>query len=119
MTITTNIIIRQTSLNGAKFKESIDLGLVCAAFDHKVNLIFVGDGIYNLISHQSNSGINDKNQLDILKGLEFYEIDSILVEQESLEKVNISQSHLINQAEIKSRIEIKQLNLTANHLVEF
>jgi len=119
MTITTNIIIRHTPLNGAEFKESIDLGLVCAAFDHKVNLIFVGDGIYNLIPNQSNSVISDKNQVDILKGLEFYDIDSLLVVHESLEKADIERSNLLDQVKIKSRKEIKRLNLAADHLVAF
>ena len=67
--ITTNIIIKRSSLDGPHFKEAIDLGLVCAAFEQSVNLIFVDMGINNLIKGQSALQLKDKNQTDILKNL--------------------------------------------------
>jgi len=117
MNIKTNIIISHSSFSSSDFKEAIDLGLVCAAFDQQVNLIFVDSGITNLIKNQSAEKVDDKNQVDILKGLEFYDIDNIIIEQESLNMTSIEVSHFIDVVKIISRAEINQLNQNANHLV--
>ena len=117
MNIKTNIIISRSSFSNSDFKEAVDLGLVCAAFDQEVNLIFVDSGITNLIKNQSAEKVDDKNQVDILKGLEFYDIDNIIIEQESLNMTSIEVSHFIDVVKIISRAEINQLNQNANHLV--
>ena len=117
MNIMTNIIIQSTSLNGIDFKEAIDLGLVCAAFDQQVNLIFVDAGINNLIANQSASSIRDKNQVDIIKALEFYDIENILLEQESLNNNALKIENLIPSIQLQSSAEINRLNQKANHVV--
>jgi len=115
--ITTNIIINKSALSGIDFKESIDLALVCAAFDHQVNVIFIGNGIYNLVVNQSYEGLRDKNHLDILKGLKFYDIENVFVEQESLLNNVLQNAELLPSVQVKTRSELRQLNLTADHLV--
>jgi len=117
MPTTTNIIFRHSALDGIDFKESIDLGLVCAAFDHQVNLIFVDAGVNSLIAGQTAQDLDDKNQVDIIKGLEFYDIDNVLLEQESVENCSLEVNQLIDSVQIKSRQEILKLNLAADHLV--
>jgi len=112
-----NIVIHQTALTNASFKESIDLALVCAAFDQKVNLIFVDNGVYNLMTKQNYQSIGDKNHLDILKGLEFYDIENIYVEEESLENRKISKNKLIESCKILSINEIKRLHEKSNQVV--
>ncbi len=112
-----NIVIRETALTSAHFKESIDLALVCAAFDQKVNLIFVDNGVYNLITKQNYHPLGDKNHLDILKGLEFYDIENVYVEQESIEIRKISKHKLIESCEVLSTNEIKMLHKKSNQVV--
>jgi len=117
--ITTNIMIRCTSLNAADFKEAIDLGLVCAAFDQQVNLIFIDGGINNLITNQSAANLRDKNHVDILKGLEFYDIEHIFVEKESLENSRLQIDNLLPNVQFISVSEVLELNLNADNLVTF
>lgn len=119
MSILTNIMINRSSLAGADFKEAIDLGLVCAAFDQQVNLIFVDAGINNLISGQSASKLNDKNHVDIIKGLEFYDIENVYLEKESLDKTCLKMDNLMPSVKLITGSEINQLNRKANHLVVF
>ncbi len=114
---TTNILIQRSFLDGANFKESIDMALVCAAFDHVINLIFIDDGISNLLNNQSASLIDDKNHVDILKGLQFYDIDNIYFEQESLDKYDINELNLLSDVSARSRAELNSLNRTADHLL--
>jgi len=119
MSIITNIIVSKPPVNGIAFKEAIDLGLVCAAFEHKVNLIFIDSGLYCLLKNQHADLTGDKNHVDILKGLEFYDIDTIYFEKESLDELAISAADLIDNVEVLSTKELNQLNHAANHLVNF
>ncbi len=119
MATTTNIIIESPSLSGANFKEGIDLGLVCAAFDQQVNLLFIDAGINNLITGQSAAKLNDRNHSDIIKGLEFYDIDNIYLEKESLDRSCLNIENLLPSVQLKTTAEINRLNRIANHLVIF
>ncbi len=119
MSIKTNIVINRSFLAGADFKEAIDLSLVCAAFDQQVNLLFVDAGINNLIKGQIASMLNDKNHVDIIKGLEFYDIENIYLEKESLDKTCLKINDLLPSIKLITRNEINQLNRKANHLVVF
>lgn len=112
-----NIVVRQTALSNSCFKESIDLALVCAAFDQKVNLIFIDNGVYNLVTNQNYHLLGDKNHLEILKGLEFYDIENIYVEQESLEIRKLNKNNLIKGCEVLSADKIKTLHRQSNQVV--
>lgn len=114
---TINVVISQTALTGTSFKESIDLALVCAAFDQTVNLIFVNNGVYNMMQKQNFQTLGDKNQLDILKALEFYDIDNIYVEKESLERRNITTENMINGCQTVTSAEIREFHVQSNHVV--
>lgn len=105
----TSIIIQKHFLSGISFKESLDIGLVCAAFDQKVNLIFVGEGVFNLLTHQNAQLVNDKNHVDLLKGLEFYEIDSILMEHTDHSLIGNDKTLLIENTQLLSRKQINQV----------
>jgi tRNA 2-thiouridine synthesizing protein C len=114
---TTNIVIKQPSLSGATFKESLDLALVCAAFEHRVNLIFVDRGVLNLVTGQNAQLVADKPHTDLLKGLTFYDIDEIIVEEESLANFQLSTEELVKDTRVLSRDAILQLHSSAQHLV--
>jgi tRNA 2-thiouridine synthesizing protein C len=115
--ITTNIIVNKPPFNGAIFKETIDLALVCAAFEHTINLIFIDKGVFSLLEHQNASLIDDKQQADIIKGLNFYDVDNILAEKESLDRFNISNDKLQTDCEVIPRKQLNRLNQDAQYVV--
>ncbi len=114
---TINIVINQTALSNSHFKESIDLALVCAAFDQTINLIFVDNGIFNLTKNQNYQELSDKNHLDILKGLEFYDVDNIYVEQESLDERKMTRNNLIDVCKTLNAAKIKKLHIQSDQVV--
>jgi tRNA 2-thiouridine synthesizing protein C len=93
--LVTNILISAPPLASIKGKEGVDLALVCAAFEHQVNLIFVDYGVFHLLEAQNSQHFKDKLHDKQLKALEFYDIDALWVESESLDKFNINTNQLI------------------------
>ena len=117
--LTTSIVIASPPFSQIDGKEGVDLALVCAAFDHKVNLIFIEQGIFHLIEAQNEAFFDDKLQDKQLKALEFYDIEQIYVEQESLEILTLDSSQLIDSAKIISRATINQICRSGQATVTF
>ncbi|TQV86499.1 sulfurtransferase complex subunit TusC [Aliikangiella coralliicola] len=117
--ITTCIIIKSPPFSAIDGKEGIDLALVCAAFDQQVNLIFVEQGIFHLIKSQDSNCIDDKLHDKQLNAIEFYDIDKIYVESESLEKFHLTEKHLLSHVDCLPSSDIKTLCHSANQTVIF
>jgi len=114
-----NLIISSSPFSQIDGKESVDLALVCAAFEQKVNLIFVDQGIFHLINNQDNSEFYDKNHDSQIKALEFYEIDQVYAEHESIQAFALTEGNLIESSQVINRKEINQMVASAQHTVTF
>ena len=74
--------------------ESLEVVLIGAAFDQKVRLAFVDDGVFQLTRNQSTDGIGMKNFSRTYAALGDYDVSEIYVEKESLEARGLSASDL-------------------------
>lgn len=117
--ITTSIIIASPPFNSIAGKEGVDLALVCAAFDQQVNLIFVDSGVLHLSNAQDEKYYLDKMHDKQLGALEFYDVEKIYVEAESLARYQLTEADLIDSVEPVSRAQINQLVNNSNHTVNF
>ncbi len=83
-------------------QESLELALITAAFDQKVSLVFLDDGVYQLKKNQHTTALAMKNFCKTFRALEDYEIDKIYVEKESLLSRGLTAQDLIISVEILS-----------------
>lgn len=74
--------------------ESLEVVLIAAAFDQDVSLVFMDDGVYQLMEGQSTDEIGMKNFSTIYGALGDYDIKKIYVEKESLEERGLSANDL-------------------------
>ena len=72
-----------------------------------------------MIEGQIASKLNDKNHVDIIKGLTFYDIENVYLEKESLDNTRLKMDDLMPSVKIITSADIKKLNQNANHLVIF
>ena len=75
--------------------ESLEVVLIAATFDQDVSLVFLDDGVYELIKGQDTAGIGIKNFSRTYKALGDYEVRKIYVERESLEERGIKPADLM------------------------
>lgn len=77
-------ILRQPPRSGIRAKETLDMVLTFAAFDQTVGILFTDDGV-----HQLQPGQQDVSDMpvmsEMLGALSMYDVDSVWVEQESLQ----------------------------------
>ncbi len=117
--ITTSLIIQTPPIGTIAGKEGLDLALVCAAFEHKVNLIFADEGIFHLINSQKSDLFDDKNHDKQLKALEFYDIDKLYAEVESLVRFSLTAEHLLSDVEMLSSSQINSLISQSDKIFSF
>jgi tRNA 2-thiouridine synthesizing protein C len=77
-------VVRRAPVNGLLAKETLDLILSVAAFDQPVRVLFVDDGVFQLVAPQTGGSSGTHTDLSMLKLLEFYDVREVLVEHESL-----------------------------------
>jgi tRNA 2-thiouridine synthesizing protein C len=75
--------------------ESLEVVLIGAAFDQEVRLMFVDDGVYQLVKGQDTSEIGMKNFSPTYRTLGDYEVKSIYVDKASLETRGLTQDDLV------------------------
>ena len=89
------LIINRKGPYGSPYgRDALDVALVAATFNQHVRLLYMDDGVYQLLKNQNPTAISQKNSSKILPLLEMYEITEVYVERESLEARNLDQEDL-------------------------
>ena len=74
------LIINQSAPYGSnKARESLDVALTCAIFEMPVSLLFIGDGVLQLLNGQQPEALQTKKHEAMLTALPMYDIDCLYV----------------------------------------
>lgn len=65
--------------------EALDAVLVAGALDQKVSLVFMDDGVYQLVRDQKTEGVGLKNFARAYRALGDYDVRDVYVELESMQ----------------------------------
>jgi len=84
------VILRHGPHGTSWLREGLDAALVAAAFGRKVTLLFMGEGITALVPGQTSGPLGQKGTAPTLEMLEMYDIDTLLVEAEALERFGLT-----------------------------
>ncbi len=117
--ITTSIIISTPPFSDISGKEGLDLALVCAAFEQKVNLIYVDKGLFHLVKNQNPEAIDDKSHDKQLSALSFYDIDSIYYDESALTDLGMAKDELIEASSSLTRSQIDKMISQSHHTLNF
>lgn len=100
---------RKPPYSSMALKESLDAALVTASFNQEVSLLFMGDGVFQLLDQQKAEAIESKHHGAMFAGLELYDIDRVYVAAESLKERHLDESDLI--------MPVQLLNQEAVHVL--
>lgn len=89
--------------------ESLEVVLISAAFDQNISLVFMDDGVYQIVKNQDTDAINMKNFSRTYRALEGYDVEKLYVEKESMEARGLSEDDLLVDVEILNSQELGDL----------
>jgi tRNA 2-thiouridine synthesizing protein C len=80
--------------------EGLEVVLISAAFDQDVSLVFLDDGVYQIVKGQHTKAIDVKNFSPTYRALEGYDIEKLYVLKESLEERGLTVDDLLVDVEV-------------------
>lgn len=103
------IICRQPPYGQSYAREALDVALAAAAFDQPVTLLFLGDGVVQLLNTQDSAAINEKSFEKQLSALPLYDINSLYVDSIALRQRGFTATDLSLPAQLVGKNEITAL----------
>ena len=79
-------VLRKPAHSGALVQEILDIILTTAAFDQKVSILLLDDGVFQLKNGQHPENVGMKDTSAIFNALEIYDVNDIYTEVETLQE---------------------------------
>jgi tRNA 2-thiouridine synthesizing protein C len=86
--------MRSPPHDGIQLQEKLDVILTTAAFDQHVALLFLDDGVFQLMKGQQPEKQGLKDTASIFDALEIYDISAFYTEVESLQERGLKPNNL-------------------------
>lgn len=105
------VVCRSTPCGGTRARDAIDMTMAFAAFEQPVTLLFLGDGVFTLLSgQQPPPGTRDLGRL--LGTLSDYGIERVFVDAAALERRGLKDAALTVPATRADDALLRQLFAT-------
>lgn len=89
--------------------EILEAVLVSAAFDQDVSVVFLDDGVFQIVKGQDTADTGMKNFSPTYQALEGYDVEKLYVERESMEARGLGEDDLVVPVEVLSADEMSAL----------
>lgn len=99
--------------------ESLEVVLIAATLDQDVSLVFLDDGVYELVKGQDTTGIGIKNHSKTYRALEGYDVEKLFVERESMEARGLTVDDLMVDVEVLSQAQMADLMAAQDVVLSF
>ena len=103
------IILRQAPFKNSLSLEAQELSLALAAFEQNVSLLFIEDGVLQLLANQESAAISHKDFTKTYTGLDLFDIKNVYIEQTALERYRLNAEKLNIVATQITNTEISDL----------
>ncbi len=89
--------------------EALEVVLISAAFDQDISMVFLDDGVYELVKGQQTQAIGVKNFSPAYRALKGYDIEKLYVDEESLKARGLTTESLLVPVEVLNAAQIAEL----------
>jgi len=114
------LVIQRTAPYGSSLaREGLDYVLTSAAYDQNIQMLFMGDGVFQLVKNQNSTDIQLKSQLGAMEVLPLYDIEDLYVVEEDLEERNLNKSDLGIAVKFIKRSDTHTLIEQQDHVMGF
>jgi tRNA 2-thiouridine synthesizing protein C len=113
------VVIRHTPYGSSLGRASLDVALAMAAFDQAVDVLFMGDGVLQLLAGQDGKAIGVKNIEKLLGSLPLYDIESVYVDAAGAKRYGLDSARTPVPVTLLDAPAINALMADADHLLGF
>jgi tRNA 2-thiouridine synthesizing protein C len=113
------VICRQAPYGSTLAREAIEFCLAAGAFGQRLSVVFMGDGVYQLLADQAPVPGLAKNHAKLIQSLPLYDIEVVYAEQQSLEVRQLDTAALLENAAVVDHSKISQIIDSADKVLSF
>ncbi len=99
--------------------ESLEVVLITATFDQDVSLVFIDDGVYELVKGQQTKSIGIKNFSPSYRALDGYDVEKLYVDSDSLAQRGLTEKDLLVPVEVLDAQQMGQLMQQQDVILSF
>jgi tRNA 2-thiouridine synthesizing protein C len=96
--------------------EGLEMVLITGAFDQDVSVVFMDDGVFQIVKGQDTKAVNMKNFSPTYRALEGYDIEKLYVERESIEARGLTAEDFVVPVKVLSAAELAGL-MAEQHVI--
>ena len=111
------LISRQAPWAGIDAAEALDIALAAGAFDLPLSILFMDDGVYQLLAEQQPQLLEQKDLSANLQALPMFGIEQLYVAQHCLSVRGVNKNQLAVKAAPLDDAQIQQLIGQFDHVV--
>ncbi|MDY0207280.1 MAG: sulfurtransferase complex subunit TusC [Pseudomonas sp.] len=111
------LISRQAPWAGIAAAEALDIALAAGAFDLPLSMLFMDDGVFQLLAQQQPQILEQKDLSANLQALPMFGIEQLYVAQQCLSERGLADSSLAIEAERLDDLQIQQLIRQFDHVI--
>ncbi|MBL4782318.1 MAG: sulfurtransferase complex subunit TusC [Porticoccaceae bacterium] len=112
------LVFRHAPYGNALAREGLEAALACGAMGAKASVLYINEGVWQLLEPQDSSAIDCKNQAAMASALPLYDIDEIWVDEASLQQRNLTATD-INAGKIIDASRVQALFATSKNILSF
>lgn len=113
------LVTRRAPYGGTLARSALDAALAGAAFDRAPTLLFLGDGVLQLLPGQDAADIGTRTHGRVLESLPLYDIDTLYVDGEALARHGIDSGALPAGARVLDDAGLRGLMNNHDHILGF
>ncbi len=115
----TLIVLRHSPYGSSLSRAGIDAALAAGAFEQAVNVLFLGDGVLQLLPDQDTAATGSKNLGKNIASLPLYDIETLFIDAQSVAQLGIDPAALPAQAQLLAPAAVRGLMCGHQHLLSF
>ena len=101
------LILRSSPYGNGLARAGVDLALAAAAFDQDVSLLFMDEGIWQLLPQQDSAHTPGKNIARLLDSLPLYDIETLYVDGTSMVRRQLEPGQLSGNTQVLDEAELR------------
>lgn len=113
----TLVVVRRSPYGSSLARSALDAALALAAFDQPVKLLFLGEGVLQLVPEQDTQGTGAKNVSKLLASLPLYDIETVYSDMASAQRYGVDLSEAPVPAEGLSTEQLRQMMDACDHIL--
>ena len=110
-------LLRHSPYSSTLAREALDMALATAAFGNEVTLVFLNDGVYQLLTAQEVAPQQRKNIAKTLDALALYDITQVYACADSIKRRGLEAPHLFAAAQLASQETLRTLIEHADNII--